>query len=142
MSSAELVKRLLAKLDADREVRRKVGDGVNPAAESTAEGFVYFVQPSQGGLVKIGFTSRPVKDRMKVLQAMSPVLLRCLGWYSGSRKDEGREQASFEPTWKYAEWFEPTQEMLDHIHARSEGKAFDAIVSGNQTISALDRRPG
>jgi len=132
VSPAELVKRLIAELDVERKARLKVTRGADPAAKSTTEGFVYFVQPKQGGLVKIGFTSGPVKDRMKGLQAMCPVLLRCLGWYEGSRKDEGGEQVSFESAWKYGEWFEPTREMLGRIQDRSEGKPFDAVLPGNR----------
>lgn len=142
MSSAELVKKLFAELDAERKARLKVREGADPAVKSTTEGFVYFVQPKQGGLVKIGFTSRSVKERMKGLQAMCPVRLRCLGWYSGSRKDEGKEQVFFEFVWKYGEWFEPTKGMLEHIQTCSEGKPFDVALPCNSKISGLDRRSG
>lgn len=76
-----------------------------------ASGFVYFIQGEGEGRIKIGWSVDP-RRRLEVIQRFSPVALRLLGTFQGSRTDEARAQKLFDHAHSHGEWFEPTAELV------------------------------
>jgi len=77
-------------------------------------GWVYAVQPVDGGPIKIGFAADPVA-RMAKLQAMSPVALRMLGVVRGSIEIEGLMHASLAAHRLHGEWFADADDVTAAI---------------------------
>lgn len=91
-----------------------------PARVSVATGVVYFIQPIEGGLVKIGFTTGLAIDRLASLQTGSPVRLRIIGTMRGTVLDEQRLHGLFAEEREHGEWFRPTERLLAWVTALSE----------------------
>jgi hypothetical protein len=83
----------------------------------------YFVQAVDGGLIKIGATTDPIR-RLQLIQACSPVRLRILGvmWNRGWLYEQDLHR-DFDDLREYGEWFRPAPELLAYIaeHATGEG---------------------
>ena len=78
------------------------------------EGWIYLVQPADGGLVKIGFAYNPA-ERLKALQIGSPVPLRIIATFPGTR---ALEQSIHRYLWterSHGEWFRPGCRFLDAV---------------------------
>ena len=73
----------------------------------------YFIQGVKTGLIKIGKTSRTVKERCGVLQVGSPDKLRILGEVASDIEDKCH--ALFAHLSKHGEWFRPAPELLEFI---------------------------
>lgn len=81
---------------------------------------VYFVQPVDGGPIKIGIAAN-VASRLSGLQTGSPVELRVLGIIPGVRPSREAElHERFASTRKHGEWFEPTPELMAYIAVHAE----------------------
>lgn len=75
-------------------------------------GGVYFVQPIDGGPVKIGYTTKPPEERLKELQIGSPVTLRVITWLPGQSMELERELHRALGFWRlHGEWFESSREL-------------------------------
>ncbi len=77
--------------------------------------YVYFIQGSDGGPVKIG-RSVDVERRLKELQAESPVRLVLREKLRGGADDEHQLQAKYAANRIHGEWFEPHPSMPGVIH--------------------------
>lgn len=79
-------------------------------------GFVYFVAPLTGGVVKIGFTAgTDLYKRLAVLALSSPVPLELLASARGSMRDEYAIQNKFFAQRSHGEWFHPSPELTELI---------------------------
>lgn len=87
------------------------------------QGRVYFVQGTTGGLVKIGFTVDGVKRRLLSLQMQSPVHLRVLLSFPGTRLDEAALHGRFAIAREHGEWFRPVPEILSFLAERRSLRA-------------------
>lgn len=74
------------------------------------EGYVYFIQPRDGGPIKIGWATN-VEARFAAIQACSPVLLRCLGYHGGTPTDERAYHRRLKHLRLHGEWFQPAAEL-------------------------------
>ncbi len=75
---------------------------------------IYFVQPIEGGLIKIG-VSRSLSVRKSQLQAKAGCKLSVLGVCRGGFSDERAIHEKFAGLRRDGEWFEPHQELLEFI---------------------------
>lgn len=76
---------------------------------------IYFVQPLNGGLVKIGFTSKDVKSRIQELQTGCPDKLTLLGTEPGDEQREASLHVQFADLRVNGEWFRPDVRLMRHI---------------------------
>lgn len=81
---------------------------------AASRGCVYFVQSTQGGLIKIGVATE-LKKRLKGLQSMCPIPLVCLGIVPGYAELEQSLHTRFAMYRRHGEWFEPSDELLTYI---------------------------
>jgi hypothetical protein len=77
---------------------------------------VYFMQPIDGGPVKIGVTD-DLPARMRAIQANSPVLLRALVVLAIRREAEQCLHFLFAEDRLHYEWFTPSQRLMETIAA-------------------------
>jgi Meiotically up-regulated gene 113 len=82
---------------------------------------VYFIQPVDGGLIKIGVADDP-HGRLAVLQRMCPVALEIVGLIpNAGQAVETELHRRFAYARMHGEWFVPLSGLLDYIaeHASS-----------------------
>jgi hypothetical protein len=89
---------------------------------------VYFVQPVGGGLIKIGITTRPVNERLKMLQTGSPVALQVIATCPGHSRREQELHRQFAKSRRHGEWFEPSADLVGFIAELA--KSADPFGSG------------
>jgi hypothetical protein len=75
---------------------------------------IYFIQAIDGGLIKIGLTSRP-SIRLSQIQVWSPIILRILATMDGDSNVEVALHDRFRRHRRHGEWFDPDPEILDLI---------------------------
>lgn len=78
--------------------------------------FVYWVQPEDGGNIKIGCSHRPV-DRLASLLAWSPVPLRLVATAPGDRATEAYVHFRMREHRAHSEWFRPAEAVLELMNA-------------------------
>lgn len=113
---------------------------------------VYFVQCLENGLIKIGFTDKPVRYRMlEIAYAkgdVGPWTLRLLGLVAGSLADEqalhdrftsSRAAANIFPPFR-GECFEPTSELLAYIGSLPPSPQCGLTVSPRKHVPRAPRR--
>jgi hypothetical protein len=86
-------------------------------ADVKCESFVYFIQPVDGGLIKIG-VARNVKKRLAAHQIGSPVILRLLLAIPGDASLESIMHSRFGRLRRHGEWFEPAPLLLQFIEEK------------------------
>lgn len=102
------------RLDGWIGARGDFGDrGTTPRAQR--EWWIYFVQGSDGGPVKIGRTLN-IRNRVCELQVGYPFgELRCVGAARGLIRDEKRLHHHFSHLRMRGEWFRPDDDLLDYV---------------------------
>lgn len=95
---------------------------------------IYFIADHQMQAIKIGY-SKNVPDRLSTLQTASARPLVLLGTMPGSVYDEQRLHRRFERL--HGEWFRPTGELVQFIHANVEA----TNVFSRLTTPQPPRRP-
>lgn len=78
------------------------------------DGFVYFAQSLNGGLIKIGFAVDPVR-RLKALATGSSEPLAFLGQTPGTRFTERKIHEQFAHLRERGEWFRPAPELTAYV---------------------------
>jgi hypothetical protein len=81
------------------------------AAISRGEQLVYFIQGVNGGPIKIGMALDPV-ERLRVIQAYSPVQLVFRWVTTGGQQAEAKYHQRFRRDRLWGEWFEPASDLL------------------------------
>ena len=83
-------------------------------------GYVYFI--TDGINIKIGFTSKSIKKRLKQLQTGNDKPLYILGYISGTKETESNLHKLFhQERIRYnGEWFAPSEFILDYINRYNE----------------------
>lgn len=82
---------------------------------------IYFIQPEEGGLMKIGFANDPTR-RLRELQTGSPLRLRLVAEVPGTIEDERALHRHFRHLRERHEWFRPVPELRVYL-ARQLGAA-------------------
>lgn len=88
-------------------------------ATKLRESLVYFIQPQDGGLIKIGWCAGKSKKRLGEIQTMSPVKLIVLGTVLGGFKKEKELHKEFASIRSHGEWFHPEKELLQYIETNA-----------------------
>lgn len=78
-------------------------------------GHVYFVQSEFNNLIKIGYTTTPVKQRIDGLRGMCAAPITLLGSMPGNTIIEGEMHYKFRHLHAHHEWFYPGEELLAFI---------------------------
>lgn len=76
---------------------------------------IYFIQGTQSGNIKIGYTKNRIESRLKDIQSESSDILVCLKTIDGKEKDETNLHKKFKHLWSHAEWFRPGKTLLRYI---------------------------
>ena len=73
------------------------------------KGCIYFIgavlKEGQSGAVKIGYSAKDPKGRLKALQTGHPDKLHMIGWIPGTMSDEHALHQRFRKYWLRGEWF-------------------------------------
>jgi len=78
------------------------------------EGYVYFFQSGERGLVKIGFSADPT-ERIRALQTGSPYEIHFIGAVPARQALEKLFHVRFEHIRHQGEWFRPHPDLMDFI---------------------------
>lgn len=100
-------------------------DNFQGVSNRTTPGFIYFIQADCGGLVKIGWATKP-EVRMAQMQAHCPVILTLLHHEPGNGKQERELHARFAALRKHGEWFSAGEDLLAYIADRRRLADFPA----------------
>ena len=77
-----------------------------------SDGFVYFIKMEETGEIKIGFTEKNPKERLKDLQTGNSNKLILLGYIDGTNQDEFNLHQEFSEERKsIGEWFKPSPRL-------------------------------
>jgi len=77
-----------------------------------SDGFVYFIKMEETGDIKIGFTEKNPKERLKDLQTGNSNKLILLGYIDGTNQDEYNLHQEFsEERKRIGEWFKPSPSL-------------------------------
>ena len=87
--------------------------GYGPFIRGLNAGWTYFVQPVDGGPIKIGYTRQSPKARLRAIQIGSPVLLEVVGMVIGDREVELHQRFAYARM--HGEWFRPVPELVGFI---------------------------
>lgn len=91
---------------------KKASSGTRRRPRPPASGWVYFIAPLDGGLIKIGFSRSEPHIRMAALQSGSPLELEIISCRRGTMADEQDLHFRFRHLRRHGEWFEPAPELL------------------------------
>ena len=82
-----------------------------------SDGFVYFIQEEETGRIKIGFSEKHPKGRLKDFQTGNSNKLTLVGYIEGTYKDESNLHKEFskERIRKDNEWFEFSPRLKERI---------------------------
>lgn len=78
-------------------------------------GKIYYIVCTETKRLKIGYTSGPVNKRLRALQTGSAGLLSLIAVHSGTLEKEQELHDQFSSSRLHGEWFEMTEELLQHI---------------------------
>ena len=84
---------------------------------------IYFIQDTRSLDIKIGYTSRPVMDRLGALQTGNAGKLEVIAVVPGEQSDEAALHRQFADARIGGEWFRPTPALLRHL-------AFEVVGRG------------
>jgi hypothetical protein len=76
---------------------------------------IYFIQDTRSLDIKIGYTSRPVMDRLAALQTGNAGKLEVIAVVPGEQSDEAELHRRFAASRLHGEWFRPTPDLLRHL---------------------------
>lgn len=122
-------------------------------------GHVYYIGSLETLRVKIGYTSRSLDQRLRALQTGSPTKLGVLAWHVGTPELEREIHERFEADRLHGEWFDLSEDLLDHMLkgavyemalAKLQGReppswapaALNAFYEGDGWLAELDRALG
>lgn len=91
-------------------------------------GWIYFVSPVGGGLIKVGFSRVSPESRLLGLQCGSPVPLEIIGRRRGVHADEQLLHYRLRDFRRHGEWFEPSEEVLHEVGLTEEEAAAELLA--------------
>lgn len=82
------------------------------------KGYTYFIQPVQGGPVKIGLSTDP-DVRLRSIHIASPVPLQIVGLIDDNCEASLHEK--FAELRLHGEWFSPAESLMEYIRSHAQG---------------------
>ena len=101
-------------------------------------GYVYFIQGSKSGLIKIGHSQDP-RARHKTLRTMGGEPIVLLAYTPGARQAETELHQRFQQQRRHGEWFSPSPELLEIVKASQWVAAEQRILTVKQTANYLQK---
>lgn len=99
---------------------------------------VYFIQAGDGGPIKIGFASNPLR-RLSKMQSDNHERLTILSAIFGNQEDEESIRDQFSHARIHGEWFKPVQQLLDFIRAQTPiSREHDEVPSADMLIDPVE----
>ena len=95
-------------------------------------GLIYYIISVETKRVKIGFTTGHPLKRLKALQTGSPTKLSLLAIHPGDIEHERILHNRFAGDCEHGEWFNITDELIDHVECMVIIMAFDAAHKGEK----------
>jgi hypothetical protein len=80
------------------------------------EEWVYFIQDSGSGLIKIGYSTN-VNSRLQAIQQGMPTEVKLLKYIHGDKELESELHERFSESRQRGEWFKPTNELLEFVES-------------------------
>jgi len=78
-------------------------------------GWVYFIQGTISKNIKIGHTTKTMRQRLRGIQSSDPLVV--LKTIPGTKEDESRLHIAFRDAHSHREWFRPTEALLAYINS-------------------------
>lgn len=102
-------------------------------------GIVYFFVGKTGDSLtcKIGFTGGDVWERLRQIQASSPVELDIFGYFAGSLKLERRFHETFAPVRLHGEWFHAVGKLEEFIWRLADCGAARRMTTSDEMLQAV-----
>jgi len=97
---------------------------------SPLNGWIYLVACEQPLSVKIGFTTKHPRARLKQLQTGNPSKLKLMGWYPGSLQAEREIHDSLGEFRMQGEWFRLTPEANDALRGPVQCCIINNMLTG------------
>lgn len=91
-----------------------INRAINNPVKLKGRGYVYFIQSSHGGPIKIGFSTNP-EHRLATLQTANPHPLKLLAVLPGIKETEKDLHAMFGRSKHHGEWYEATRDLIRFI---------------------------
>lgn len=110
MTITKKIDRETAKLIAQASIAQMFA----PRSTRASAEFIYFIQATRSGLIKIGSASDP-RGRLRSLQTGSPERLRLIGHIPGGTARERQLHDQFAADRSHGEWFVPSAELVAFI---------------------------
>lgn len=89
-----------------------------PEKKEPIKGHVYLIQNTKTKNLKIGFSKNP-KSRLSTLNLASDVELILLDCFKGTMNDERNLHEKYDSMRMNSEWFEYSEEIVDHFENKS-----------------------
>lgn len=105
-----------------------------PTFDQARDGFVYFIQPEGGGLIKIGWAKDP-DARRTLLQCGSPVKLKLCRAQPGAMEDEKSLHRIFAELREHGEWFRAHPALARVADAIPDPKIEDGAITPPTDLS-------
>ena len=117
-----------ADMDALRKMKRGLPYDPRYVKPIKADGFVYFLEGSDTDLVKIGFSTEPLR-RIARISTMSASRLTVAVIFAGTRADEKALHRRFAQHRTRGEWFDAAPEINAFISERAKNN--DGLLYAN-----------
>lgn len=95
--------------------------------------FVYFVQPVNGGPVKIGVSKHP-QSRLSSLMSWSPFRLRLLATAPGDEVSEGQLHHRFAKDRLHGEWFRPSPDLMALVEETAQTGRIEGLLTDDAGV--------
>ncbi|MEC9268514.1 MAG: GIY-YIG nuclease family protein [Pseudomonadota bacterium] len=102
----------------------------------SAVGFIYFLQPTEGGPVKIGWSRSPT-SRLQIYSAWSPVPLRLRGAVPAPSVGEIVLHERLSEHRAHHEWFQPAPDVLKYVEAAESNGSLGQTFEETLTFQAV-----
>ena len=91
-------------------------EGRHPTLDFGHIRYVYFIQSTEGGLIKIGYSAKP-QSRLATMQSGCPVPLQVLRIFPAILAIEGVLHFQFKEERRHGEWFYPSDRLVSLIRS-------------------------
>jgi hypothetical protein len=101
---------------------------------------IYFIQAGENGPIKIGYTEKPIKERLSQLQMANHLELKLLWHIKGSLEKEKIIHNHFKEERLRGEWFNPAKKILTFINNICSYFYEVNLINGHQIKISVGRK--
>lgn len=96
------------------------------------DGWIYIIGCREPLSIKIGFTKKHPRDRLRQLQTGCPTTLRLLGWYPGSHRQERELHEQMAAYRISGEWFRVDEASTDILRGPITAMFINNALTGHE----------